>query len=220
MRRRSTRRPAKASVAGRSVTDAATTTGTARLAESATPYRKETPVKARPRIETTTVPPATITLRPAVVTASTIAVANVGAADERRRGSGSGRATRSRCRRRSRSGRRLPGRNRACRSRSATIPISVAEMPSPKIATSSGKPAATTEPKAIKRTTAAASRPISSGGAPSSAELMRLPPSSIRSPSPEVSSARSMSFVPDSVSSWKDGRSSSSRSRPIVPSAE
>ncbi len=73
MRSRSTRRPASASSAGSSVTDAATTTATARLAEIATPYRKETPVKASPKSEMTTVAPATITLRPAVETASTTA---------------------------------------------------------------------------------------------------------------------------------------------------
>ena len=74
IRRRSTRRPAIASSAGSRVIEARTTTSTARLAEIATPYRNETPMKDSPSSEIITVPPAMITLRPAVVTASTSAL--------------------------------------------------------------------------------------------------------------------------------------------------
>ncbi len=54
------------------MTAAAATTSTASEAESATPYMYGRPVRQRPRTAITTVAPAMITLRPAVVTASTI----------------------------------------------------------------------------------------------------------------------------------------------------
>jgi hypothetical protein len=48
----------------------------------------------------------------------------------------------------------------------ARTPISVAEIPRLKSATTSGRPAATTEPKATRRMTAAAMRPAISGLVP------------------------------------------------------
>ena len=52
------------------MTAASITTSTASEAEMATPYMYGSPVSARPSTEITTVAPARITLRPAVVTAS------------------------------------------------------------------------------------------------------------------------------------------------------
>ena len=72
-RRRSTLGPRKESSAGSSVTDATITTSTASEAAIATPYMYGRPVRARPRTEITTVAPARMTLRPAVVTASVTA---------------------------------------------------------------------------------------------------------------------------------------------------
>jgi len=93
-------------------------------------------------------------------------------------------------------------------------------MPSPKMATSSGSPAATIEPKAMSRMSAAAARPIISGGVPSSAFLIRLPPSLIERPLPEAFSASSISCLPEDESMSVAGRSSSSWTSPIVPSRE
>jgi hypothetical protein len=55
------------------VTAASITTRTASEAAIATLYMYGRPVRKRPRMAITTVPPAMITLRPAVVTASTTA---------------------------------------------------------------------------------------------------------------------------------------------------
>ncbi len=72
-RRRSIRRPAKPSSAGSSVTLAASTTSTARLAKSATPYRYGRRMRNSPSIEMMTVEPAMTAERPAVLIASTVA---------------------------------------------------------------------------------------------------------------------------------------------------
>ncbi len=69
----STRGPRKARIAGSRVIEASITTSTASEAEIATPYMYGSPVRKRPRTAMTTVEPAMITLRPAVVTASTTA---------------------------------------------------------------------------------------------------------------------------------------------------
>jgi hypothetical protein len=73
MCQRSTFGPSIDRSAGSSVTAATITTSTASEAETATPYMYGRPVSASPRTAITTVAPAMITLRPAVVTASTIA---------------------------------------------------------------------------------------------------------------------------------------------------
>ena len=73
MRRRSIARANRRMNAGSSVTDAAITTSTARLAATAMPWRNDTPTRNRPSTPITTVPPAIRTLRPDVVTASWIA---------------------------------------------------------------------------------------------------------------------------------------------------
>ena len=69
-RSRSTRGPRYDSSAGSSVTAPSITTSTASEAAIATPYMYGRPVRNRPITAITTVPPAMITLRPAVVTAS------------------------------------------------------------------------------------------------------------------------------------------------------
>ena len=69
----STRGPRNDSSAGSSVTAASITTRTASEAAIATPYMYGRPVRNRPSTAITTVPPAMIVLRPAVVTASTTA---------------------------------------------------------------------------------------------------------------------------------------------------
>src|SRR6266508_856545 len=109
------------------------------------------------------------------------------------------------------------GANSGTSRSAASAPIETPEMPRLKSATSSGRPAATTDPKAVSRITAAAISAAASGLAPPWALRIRPPPSSIRSPLPVAASASSIRLFPVSVSSFQEGCSSSSRVSPIVP---
>ena len=96
----------------------------------------------------------------------------------------------------------------------------MAEIPRLRPATSRGSPAATSEPKASSRTTAAASKPAASTFAPPSAFRISLPPSSIRTPAPLSSSASWISRFPVSAGTCQDGLLSPIRVKPILPSRE
>src|SRR5829696_192161 len=85
----------------------------------------------------------------------------------------------------------------------ARTPISIDEIARPKTATTSGSPAATTDPNATRRMTAASSSPRPSGVPPSSALEMVLPPSSTWRPCPRVSSASLISSLPLSAGTFQ-----------------
>ncbi len=94
------------------------------------------------------------------------------------------------------------------------------EMPIPIRAMASGRPAATSEPKAITSTIAAARKAMNSSLPPSWARTIGSPPSSIRRPSPLLSSAASTSVSPSSFGTSQPGTVSGSVVVAIVPSSE
>ena len=65
-------RPTNPSMAGKSVMDAIMVTNTAAAAPTAIPWTNWKPMRSRPRSEITTMVPAKITARPAVVSATIV----------------------------------------------------------------------------------------------------------------------------------------------------
>ncbi len=93
-------------------------------------------------------------------------------------------------------------------------------MPRPNRATASGRPAATIEPKAISRITAAAIMPMPSGLPPSSAFWITTPPTAIWTSSVLLCSASRISACPVSGGTSQPRRVSWSCVTPIVPSGD